>query len=169
MVLFMLENLGMSSMQVGGTLTAAVLAMVAAVPTATRVSDRMLNRGGSRKTLMVPALATTAALTALQPFAATPLQFAVVFGASSVGSAVSSPSVTPLILDACNQTERAKALAMRQTIQDVGTLFGASSMGYVATQLGIPVAIQTTAALQALAVLWFAFRVPGARPSKLGG
>lgn len=143
-------------MQVGATLTASVLAMAIGTVPATRISDRL----ASRKTLVVPALATSAALTALQPLAASPLQYSLIFGLGSLGNAASSPNISPLILDACRPNERAKALAMRQTVQDIGTLIGASSMGYLASQAGIPIAIQTTAALQALAAAWFAFRVP---------
>ena len=44
--------------------------------------------------------------------------------------------------------------------KDSGSLIGAASMGLVANTFGIAAAIETTAALQAAAVLFFALRVP---------
>ena len=50
--------------------------------------------------------------------------------------------------------------------QDLGSLLGAASMGLVANTFGIAAAIETTAALQAVAVLFFALRVPNPPTAK---
>jgi len=156
-VLFAVEALQMSSASVGTMLTANVVLMVLATPFATRLSDRL----PSRKTVMVPTIAATAAFTALQPLAPSPLVFACLFGGMGLSNAMWMPSVSPLLLDLISAHERAKAFAMRQMAQDTGALIGSASMGLVANTYGIATAIETVAALQAASVLFFALRVPG--------
>ena len=155
-ILYGIEVLGMSSSEIGGLLTATVLLMVGVSRPATRLSDSVANR----KSIMVPALAATALLNGLQPLATGIWEFAALVGGASLGNAVSMPSISPLVLDATTDSERATALAMRQTAQDIGTLLGASTMGVVATQVDIATAIQTSAVLQGAAAAFFAFRVP---------
>ena len=162
LVLFAVEHMHMTSSAVGGMLTANVLVMVLTTAPATKLSDRM----SSRKALMVPAMAAAAVFTGLQPYAADAYQFAALVGVTGFVQAISMPSISPLILDNTSLSERATALAGRQMMQDLGTLLGASSMGLVAAQYGIPAAMQTVALLQCTAVAWFILRVPGAPPAK---
>ena len=58
-----------------------------------------------------------------------------------------------------DQGDRAAAAETRLR-RAQGSLIGAASMGLVANTFGIAAAIETTAALQAAAVLFFALRVP---------
>ncbi|KAK3252251.1 hypothetical protein CYMTET_38441 [Cymbomonas tetramitiformis] len=160
-VLFMLETLNMSSMQVGGTMTMSVLMMILATQPATWLSDRL----ESRKTVMLPSLLGNALLTGMLPLATSPAAYSGIFTACAVANAFSKPSISPMLLDSTTGRERARALALRLTVQDVGTLIGASTMGLLASQLGTPAAIQTTATLQVLAALVFAARVPRGRLS----
>ena len=156
-VLYATEALSMSSAAVGGMLTLNVLLMVLISAPATKISDRLV----SRKSIMVPALLANAVCTGLQPLAATPLAFSAIVASGAVTSAVSMPSISPLYLDSVSTDERAKALAMRQMAQDVGTLVGASAMGAMASTYGIPAAMVTVATLQGTAAVYFAVRVPG--------
>jgi sugar phosphate permease len=155
-VLFAMENMGMDSATLGALLAANVLMMVGISRPATVLSDSVK----SRKSIMVPTLAASAVLTGLQPFAPSALPFALLVAASSAGSAISLPSFSPVLLDHTTEAERSRALAMRQTTQDVGTLLGASTMGVVATHVGIPEALFTVAVLQGAAAAFFAVRTP---------
>ena len=159
LVLFAVEHMHMSSATVGGMLTANVTLMVLATAPATKLSDRLT----SRKALMVPAMTANAIFSALQPCSHEAWQFAGLLVGSGLMQAVSMPSISPLILDCTTPDERARALAGRQMVQDLGGLLGASSMGVVAMHHGIPAAMETVAVLQGLAVLWFAARVPGGK------
>ena len=165
LVLFAVEHMQMSSSAVGGMLTLNVLGMVLTTTQATKLSDRMT----SRKALMVPAMAAAAVFTALQPFSHDAWQFAGLLLGASLMQAVSMPSISPLILDCTTADERARALAGRQIVLDLGGLLGAGSMGLLASHHGIPVAMETVAALQALSVVWFAARVPGGKLARGGG
>ena len=162
LVLFAVEHMNMSSASVGAMLTANVLVMVVTTAPATQLSDHVT----SRKSIMVPAMAASAVFTGLQPLAASPYQFAGLVGCAGFASAISMPSISPLILDSTTADERPRALAGRQMMQDLGTLLGASSMGLVASVSGIPAAMETVALLQGLAVGWFALRVPRAPAKK---
>ena len=158
-ILFALEALSFSSMELGAMLTANVLLMTIVSHPATVLSDRL----ESRKTLMTPALLASAAFKALLPLATTQFQFTCFMSVSAVASAVSMPSISPLFLDYTSEAERAKALAMRQMSQDVGALIGASLMGIVASSMGTAAAINITAALQLISAGFFAQRVPSKR------
>ena len=161
LVLFAVEHMRMDSASVGLMLTMNVACMVLATEPATRLSDRV----ASRKTVMLPAMACAAGLTALQPLATGPWAFAALVGGTGLAQAVSMPSIPPIILDSVSHEERAHALAGRQMAQDLGALIGASSMGFVAGTLGIPAAMGAVAALQFGSVGLFAMRVP-ARPAE---
>jgi len=156
-VLFAVEHCGMSSAHVGLMMMANVALMVLTTGPATRLSDRL----SSRKSIMVPAMSAAALFTAAQPLASDGLQFSVLVGLTGLAQAASMPSISPLVLDSVTASERASALAGRQMMQDAGTLLGATSIGALASVLGVPAAIEAVALLQGASVIFFALRVPG--------
>lgn len=70
------------------------------------------------------------------------------------------PNTSPLILDCTEPNERARALALRQMVQDGGALLGAGGAGVVASAYGIPAAIELVAALQVASQAFCALRAP---------
>eukprot|EP00325_Prymnesiales_sp_UTEX-LB-985_P008298 CAMPEP_0174710070 /NCGR_PEP_ID=MMETSP1094-20130205/11812_1 /TAXON_ID=156173 /ORGANISM="Chrysochromulina brevifilum, Strain UTEX LB 985" /LENGTH=161 /DNA_ID=CAMNT_0015908811 /DNA_START=6 /DNA_END=491 /DNA_ORIENTATION=+ len=152
----------MSSAHVGLMMMANVALMVVATAPATRLSDQL----ESRKSIMLPAMATAVVFTALQPLASDGLQFAALVGLTGVAQAANLPSISPLVLDNVTADERATALAGRQMVQDAGTLIGATTVGLLASTLSVPAAMEVVAALQGVSVAIFAVRVPyGPSPS----
>lgn len=156
LVLFAIEHMHMSSSAVGGMLTANVACMVLATHPATKLSDQV----ASRKDVMLPAITLSAMFAGLQPLSDGPWMFAGLCLCGGLSSAMSMPSISPLILDNVSTEERAHALAGRQMAQDSGALLGASSMGFVASACGIPMAMYTVAGLQLASAALFAARVP---------
>ena len=143
-------------------LTANVLIMVVASVPASRLSDAVADR----KSVMLPGTLAAAAFTAAQPLAGTQLEFAALVGLSCLGQSLSMPSISPLILDHVSPSERARALAIRQMVQDGGTLLGAAGAGVVASAYGVPAAIEVVASLQVAAVSFCALRAPWRTPQK---
>ena len=161
MVLYAVETMGMSSAAVGTMLTANVLVMVLASVPASRLSDRVADR----KSVMLPALLGGTAFFAVQPLASSALVYALLVGSSGFCQALAMPNTSPLILDHAEPSERARALALRQMVQDGGALLGAAGAGAVAGAYGVPTAIEMVAALQVASTIFCALRSPW-KPSK---
>jgi MFS family permease len=156
MVLYAVETVGMSSAAIGTMLTANVLVMVLASVPASRLSDRVADR----KSVMLPALLGGTAFFAAQPLASSALVYALLVGSSGFCQALAMPNTSPLILDHAEPSERARALALRQMVQDGGALLGAAGAGAVAGAYGVPTAIEMVAALQVASTIFCALRSP---------
>merc|ERR1740139_311878 len=156
MVLYAVETVGMSSAAVGSMLTANVLVMVLASVSAARLSDRVADR----KSIMLPALFAGTTFFAAQPLVTSAVSYALLVGASGFCQSLAMPNTLPLLLDHTNPSERARALALRQMVQDGGAMLGAAGAGVVASMYGVPVAIEMVAALQVTSVTFCAIRSP---------
>jgi MFS family permease len=133
-----------------------VLMMVLASVPASRLSDQVADR----KAVMLPSLLAAAGFFAAQPFAETTTQYAALVGLNGLCSALAMPNTSPLILDHTEPSERTRALAMRQMVQDGGALLGAGGAGLVASAYGIPTAIELIAGLQVASIIFCGVRAP---------
>mmetsp|Transcript_14609 Transcript_14609/g.31784 ORF Transcript_14609/g.31784 Transcript_14609/m.31784 type:complete len:603 (-) Transcript_14609:418-2226(-) len=170
-IIYASETLQMSPSEVGMMFTCAVLVMAAITKPATDFSDWWHNNSNCRSLLIAPGLGLAALATGMRGLEVFPtvLPFTALFVMSHVANAaLVTPNVTPFLVDATTEAQRAQALAMRNMAQDVGVLGGAISLGAVSQAIGAPEAILCSAGLQALAMIFFALRTsPGRRRKKV--
>lgn len=165
-ILFATETLGMSPGELGIMFCVQILAMSVMIQPATALSDRY--RGTTcRSVLILPGLVASAVILAVQPFSTTMWEFAGLGALRAVSEAMCvMPNVTPFIMDATTQEQRAQALAIRNMSQDVGILLGATSLGALSQFTTVPTAMFTAAGLQAVAAIFFFNRTQGSRRKK---
>ena len=165
-ILFATETLGMSPGELGIMFCVQILAMSVMIQPATALSDRY--RGTTcRSVLILPGLAVSAIILAIQPFSTTMWEFAGLGALRAIADAMCvMPNVTPFIMDATTQEQRAQALAIRNMSQDVGILLGATSLGALSQFTTVPTAMFTAAGLQAVAAIFFFNRTQDSRLKK---
>ena len=84
-------------------------------------------------------------------------------------AALVNPNVSPFLIDATTEDQRAQALAIRNMAQDVGALGGAIALGAVSQTIGVPEAILCSAGFHALTMVFFAMRTSSGRRQKAMG
>mmetsp|Transcript_22189 Transcript_22189/g.53760 ORF Transcript_22189/g.53760 Transcript_22189/m.53760 type:complete len:283 (-) Transcript_22189:276-1124(-) len=168
-VIYASETLMMSTGEVGMMFTAAVIGMAAVTKPATDFSDWFHNKGHCRSTLIIPGLGLAALATGMRGLEMFPtvLPFTALFMMSHLANAcLITPNVTPFLVDATTESQRAQALAMRNMCQDLGVLSGAISLGAVSQAIGVPESIVCSAGLQALVMILFAMKTSSGRQRK---
>ena len=161
-MIYISEVLDFPPSEAGMMFTAAVFAMAVMTKPATDFSDWYVkeNKTNCRSTLIVPGLGMAALATGMRGLEIFPsaLPFTALFVASHVASAaLVSPNVTPFLVDATTEDQRAQALAMRNMAQ---------TLGAVSQTVGVPEAILCSAALQALTMVFFAMQTSPGRQKK---
>mmetsp|Transcript_26558 Transcript_26558/g.85158 ORF Transcript_26558/g.85158 Transcript_26558/m.85158 type:complete len:361 (-) Transcript_26558:84-1166(-) len=158
-MLFMYENLQMSSTMVGTYLMSVIGCMMVCAKPAAYLSDR----APSRRALMLPAFTVPPAVLALQSLVETTEQFWALGLGSTALLSIRLATTLPFLIDSTKPEERAHALALHTSAGDVGKVLGGVGMGAVAAAFGPPAAMQATGAVGVAGAVAFALRT---RPSK---
>jgi len=152
-MLYCIDTLEMTPGGLGFMMTANVIAMGLMVPTVTKLSDRLK---GERHRIMIPALLLQGIFVCGQPLCATIPSFFAMSVASFLCVGAIIPNINPFILDCVIPSERAGALALRNTVQDLGLIVGGGAMGFFAQAFGVPMAMTTTGCMVTTSsiILW---------------
>eukprot|EP00397_Hematodinium_sp_SG-2012_P036435 GEMP01039335.1.p1 GENE.GEMP01039335.1~~GEMP01039335.1.p1 ORF type:complete len:380 (+),score=73.53 GEMP01039335.1:637-1776(+) len=153
-ILLASETLHMSPAAIGLYFTSCVFAMAICTPIVTRMSDKLDNR----LRLIVPGLVLHSAALGLQSVALTPEWFYALGIIGALGHSLVVPNLSIYVIEHSKPYERAQALAKLRMSGDVGALLGVGAMAFVASNLGIPVAMQISALLQCAAAVFCASR-----------
>jgi MFS family permease len=146
------QTLGMSPGAIGGVFALVSAINVAGVHFSAVVSDRF-----GRRATMVPGLAIVSIAVGLLPLASSGPELAALMALWGCGAAVYSVGPTAFMADLGGEADRGQALAMLRVCGDGGLLLGAGSMGLLAHNSSIEVALGCCAALLAAAttsLLW---------------
>merc|ERR1719242_112641 len=112
-----------------------------------RLSDTMK---GERHRIMIPAFLANGACGLLIPNFPDIYHYVPLMMFSSAMLGCIFPNITAYILDIVKPEERTKALALRNTFQDLGIILGSTSIGYISMHVGIPSAMMLSGSLNFL-------------------
>jgi len=150
-MLFCIDTLKMSPGAMGYLMTANVCAMGTMVPMVTKYSDKLK---GERHRIIIPALFMQGVFIAAQSMCTSIPPFVAMAVASSICVGAIIPNVNAFILDFAIPSERAGALALRNTAQDLGLILGGGCMGFYAQFFGVPTAMVTTGGMVSVSALF---------------